>query len=103
MADAAKKKKPTHTAFAMKRLGRRFVRWLEIGSGRQNADGSFQAFLDRTPLGGWTGAVYFAPIGSPPPEPPPERTAQTAGDDEEQQTLFSGDDAAEPEPSQDQD
>jgi hypothetical protein len=64
---------PTHTAFAMKRLGRKFVRWLEVGTGRQNPDGSFQAFIDRTPIGGWTGAVYFAPIGSKPPEPPQDR------------------------------
>jgi hypothetical protein len=84
MADAPKKK-PTHTAYAMKRLGRKFVRWLEVGTGRHNQDGSFQAFLDRTPIGGWTGAVYFAPIGSPPPEPPPERRApqDATGDDEE--------------------
>jgi hypothetical protein len=70
---AEQKKKPTHTAYAMKRIGRKFVRWLEVGTGRQNEDGSFQGFIDRTPIGGWTGAVYFAPIGSLPPLPPPDR------------------------------
>jgi hypothetical protein len=77
MADAAGKK-PTHTAFALKREGKRqqFRRWLEIGIGWQREDGSFQGFLDRTPIGGWTGFVHFAPVDQGPPPLPPERPAQ---------------------------
>ena len=70
---AGDRKPPTHTARALKRVGRRFTRWLEVGTGRQGEDGSFTAYLDRTPLGGWTGYVHFAPIGQEPPPLPPER------------------------------
>jgi len=88
--DNNKNPKPaTHTAFALKREGRRqqFRRWLEIGSGRMGEDGSFTGYLDRTPLGGWTGYVFFAPIGAEPPPLPetkPQRPGQTddEGDDE---------------------
>jgi len=70
MADEDKKPKPpTHTAFALKREGprMRYRRWLEIGTGRCGEDGSFTAYLDRTPLGGWTGYVHFVPVGKEPP------------------------------------
>jgi hypothetical protein len=84
MAD--ERKPPTYTARALKRVGRRFVRWLEVGTGRQGEDGSFTAYLDRTPIGGWTGYVHFAPIGTAPPALPPERPGkpqQPADGDEE--------------------
>jgi hypothetical protein len=42
---------PTHTAFAFKREGRRFGRWLEIGVARAEAGGSIRVFLDRLPIG----------------------------------------------------
>ena len=81
MADATDKK-PTHTAFALKREGRRqqHRRWLEIGIGWQREDGSFQGFLDRTPLGGWTGFVHFEPSGRGAPPLPPERPAPRPGE-----------------------
>ena len=50
MADATKAR--THTAFALKREGKRFGRWLEIGVARAEKDGSIRVFLDRTPIGG---------------------------------------------------
>jgi hypothetical protein len=28
----------------------------------QRENGSFQAFIDRTPLGGWTGFIHFEPV-----------------------------------------
>jgi hypothetical protein len=28
----------------------------------QRENGSFQGFLDRTPIGGWTGFVHFEPV-----------------------------------------
>jgi hypothetical protein len=77
MADAAGKK-PTHTAFAMKRFGPRqkFRKWLDIGVAWQRENGSFQAFLDRTPLGGWTGFIHFEPVENGVPPLPPERPAE---------------------------
>ena len=53
----------------------RFGRWLEIGTGRDDKDGTVHVFLDRMPIGGFTGYVCLAPIGKTPPvtEPHPER------------------------------
>jgi hypothetical protein len=80
MADS---KTPTHTAFAMKRLSKtRFV-WLEIGNGRQDSNGAFHGFIDRMPVGGFTGYVYFAPVGETPPDPEPERPVQRADEEED--------------------
>jgi hypothetical protein len=74
-------KESTHTAYALKREGRRHGRWLEIGTGRQDADGVIHVFLDRTPLGGFNGYVYLAPIGSQPPISEPERPAEVSDSD----------------------
>jgi len=35
------------------------------------------------PIGGFTGYVYFAPIGEEPPEPKPERLDDAGSGDEE--------------------
>jgi hypothetical protein len=74
---------PTHTAFALKREGKRHGRWLEIGTARQDSTGVIHAFLDRTPIGGFNGYVYFAPIGIAPPLPEPERPAHPSAEDED--------------------
>jgi|HubBroStandDraft_6_1064221.scaffolds.fasta_scaffold411706_2 hypothetical protein len=70
-------KAPTHTAFALKREGKRHSRWLEIGKGRLDRDNVIHVFLDRTPIGGFNGYVYLSPNGlkPPDPEPQPERPA----------------------------
>jgi hypothetical protein len=85
MADTAKP--PTHKAYAYRREGRRmrFGRWLEIGTGRDDEDGAVHVFLDRMPIGGFTGYVYLAPIGTKPPitEPHPERPDPLDGDGSE--------------------
>lgn len=76
---------PTHTAYALKREGKRSARWLEIGKGRYDPHtGAFHGFLDRTPIGGFNGYVYFSPNGVNPPEPelPPQRP-DSPGEDEE--------------------
>jgi hypothetical protein len=75
---------PTHTAFAFKREGRKFGRWLEIGVARAEAGGSIRVFLDRLPIGGFSGGVLLSPIGTVPPlpEPPPRRPGQAEEDDE---------------------
>jgi len=80
MADS---KAPTHTAFALKREGRKYGRWLEIGSGRQESNGVFHGILDRLPVGGFSGYVYFAPVGTEPPPPEPERPARTDANEED--------------------
>ncbi len=73
-------KAPTHSAFTRKRLGKRHFTWLEIGNGRLDTDGTFHGFLDRTPIGGFDGYVYFAPIGTTPPdvEPQPDRPGENS-------------------------
>ncbi len=80
MADS---KEPTHTAFALKREGKRHGRWLEVGKARQDNAGVIHLFLDRTPIGGFNGYVYVAPIGSQPPDPEPARPAQSSDEEED--------------------
>lgn len=86
MAENNKNKAPTHTAFAFKREGRKFGRWLEIGVARAEGDGPpvpIRLFLDRLPIGGFTGGVLLSPIGTVPPvpEPPPRRPGEADEDD----------------------
>ena len=76
-------KAPTHTAFALKREGKKYGRWLEIGTARQDDTGIIHVFLDRTPIGGFNGYAYLAPIGAQPPLPEPERPAQPSAEDED--------------------
>jgi len=72
----------THTAYTMQRIGKKLGRWLEVGSGRIDADG-IHVFLDRTPVGGFTGYVRLITQGSPPPEPKPQRPSPGTAEDEE--------------------
>ncbi len=83
---AATIKDRTHTAFTMRREGKRFGRWLEIGSARIDQEGAAaHVFLDRLPVGGFTGYVYLAPTGEQPPplEPEPRRPALPSDEEEE--------------------
>lgn len=75
-------KDPTHTAYARQRRGKAFGPWLEIGIGRLDSNGVFHGILDRTPIGGLNGYVYFAPLGEGPPQPEPARPAPTFEDEE---------------------
>jgi hypothetical protein len=79
MADS---KAPTHTVFALKRENKKYGRWLEIGTARQESTGVIHLFLDRTPIGGFNGYAYLAPIGTQPALPEPERPAQVSEDDD---------------------
>jgi len=85
---------PTHTAFTVKREGRRLklLRWLEVGAGRLDQNGVVHVFLDRLPVGGFTGYVYLAPAGSPPPssDPQPLRPGETGDDDDESDDVKHG-------------
>jgi hypothetical protein len=79
-------KPPTHKAFAFLREGKkmRFGRWLEIGTGRTDPDGTVHVFMDRTPIGGFSGYVLMKPNGSEPPavQPRPERPGDAATDED---------------------
>lgn len=76
-------KAPTHIAFALKRENKRYGHWLEIGKARQESTGIIHLFLDRTPIGGFNGYAYLAPVGARPPLPEPERPVQASGEEED--------------------
>jgi hypothetical protein len=63
---------PTHTAYALRREGKRLSRWLEIGKAHLEAESRIiHVAIDRTPVGGFNGYVYLSPVGVKPPEPEP--------------------------------
>lgn len=69
---------PTHTAYALKRQGRR-ARWLEIGVASVHSDGDgFDVLLDRMPIGGFTGHVLVRIKNAKPPEMPDDEESNTA-------------------------
>jgi len=79
----------THTAFIFKREGKKPTqgRWLECGMGRIERDGKVNVYLDRLPVGGFSGRVHLVKTGDKPPASEPERPARHAdnhdgGDDE---------------------
>jgi hypothetical protein len=80
-------KAPTHIAYALRRLSKTRSIWLEIGKGRLDTNGVFHGFLDRTVIGGFSGYVYFAPIGTEPPLPEPARPAQSGNDAEPEDEI----------------
>lgn len=65
---------PTHTAFALRKIGERHGRSLEIGTAAGQRPAS-SIFLDRTPIGGFNGYAYLSPKGVRPPDPQPEPCA----------------------------
>ena len=70
---------PTHIAHALRKESRSRSRYIEIGHARIEKDGDIHhVFLDRLPIGGFTGHVFLSPIGVKLPEPQPERPG---GDD----------------------
>lgn len=82
MADATKAS--TQTAYALRREGKKFGRWLEVGSARAEPDGTIRVLIDRTPTGGFNGYVHLCPIGTeppPPPQPKPQQPATAAGEE----------------------
>jgi hypothetical protein len=59
---------PTHRAYAFKRTGKKHGRLYECGTARIEADTNLiHVYLDRVPLGGWTGYLMVRPKDSPPP------------------------------------
>ena len=78
MADAAKPH--THTAYAYQRKGKKFGHLLEVGTGRIDADRNIvHVFMNRQPIGGYTGYVVLAPVGMKPP--PAQLQPQRPDDD----------------------
>jgi hypothetical protein len=49
-----------------------------------DSNGAFYGFIDRLPVGVFTGYVYFAPIGETPPdpEPQPQRPAEPSEEED---------------------
>jgi hypothetical protein len=74
----------THIAWAIKREGKKFGRWLEVGNGRLDAERNcVHVFMDRLPIGGFTGYVLLSPIGEIPPVPEPQPRRPEQPDDED--------------------
>jgi hypothetical protein len=84
MADNSKAR--THTAWGFRREGKKFGRLLEIGTGRIDAErNEAHLYLDRLPLGSFSGFVLLAPAGEKPPIPEakPQRPGHTDDDEDE--------------------
>ena len=87
MSRPADDKARTHSAYAFKRETRVSGKWLDIGEARLEIDTTRvpdhlrplvpqllglmrgHVFLDRTPIGGFSGHVFITPIGEKPPVP----------------------------------
>ena len=70
---------PTHAAYALRRESRQRSRYIEIGHARiEKAGDVHHVFLERLPIGGFTGHVFLSPIGVKPadPAPHPERPGE---------------------------
>jgi hypothetical protein len=78
------KQPPTHSAYALRRESRHRSRFIEIGhaSIKGTPNGVHHVFLDRLPIGGFTGHITLSPVGvkPPDPEPHPDRPADDEGD-----------------------
>ena len=89
MAENTNEKPRTHTAWAIQQQRVRrltIMRALEVGEGRVDAEGA-HLFLDRMPLGGFSGYIKLLPKGVKPSTPPPTPSRPDEGDDEENSAL----------------
>ena len=77
----ADKKAPTHIAYTLKRESRTLSRYIEIGAARIDKHGDIHnVYLDRLPVGGFTGQITLSPVNSKPPAPPePQRPGEDEG------------------------
>jgi hypothetical protein len=105
---------PPYLAWGLyrERIGRSWaMEWRELGPVFTHADGSGgYGHFKSLPTGGWNHRFTFRRYGEgPPPLPvlrgaPKQQQHQPPTDEpDDEQPFLSGDDAAEPEPSQDQD
>ena len=81
----AEKGPPTHTAYALKRENRTVFRWLEIGMARieSHGIGYHDIYVDRLPVGGWTGHIHLSPIGAKPDDPATQQPARPSDGEED--------------------
>jgi hypothetical protein len=72
----------THTAYIFKREGKKPSqgRWLECGVARVEIDGKINCYLDRLPVGGFSGKIHMVKIGDHAPLAEPLRPH--GGDDD---------------------
>lgn len=73
----------THTAYALKVLGKRHRRYIPIGGACVEANGEIRVYLDTLPIGGFNGFLHLLPEGTPPPDAMPQRPGANAESDEE--------------------
>jgi hypothetical protein len=71
----ADKHPQTHDAYALRRESRLRSRWIEVGHASVDTSSAtvHHVFLDRVPIGGFTGHIYLSPKGVKPPDPEPHR------------------------------
>src|SRR3974390_1585422 len=89
------RKSPTHRAYTLKRETRAVSRYIEIGHAHirrvgdnaedDQGDNVHHIFIDRLPVGGFTGHIFLSPVDQKPPNPPtaperPERAMANRGD-----------------------
>jgi len=77
----AETKPPTHTAYTLKRETRVRSRYIEIGHAHVATEPGnvHHVFIDRLPVGGWTGHVFLSPVNVQPPDPQPEPERPATG------------------------
>ena len=86
MTDAPR---PTHTAYALKTLGKRHRRYIAIGAAlHDEASGEIKVYLDTLPIGGFNGFLHLLPEGMNPPDVKPPRPAATSESDDEDSDDF---------------
>jgi hypothetical protein len=70
----------THTAYAFQRNGRKSGRLLEVGPARIDRECDVvHLFMNRQPIGGYTGYVVLYPIGQQPPSVAVDESADAEG------------------------
>lgn len=63
-------KTPTHDAYALRKESKHRSRYIEIGHAHIGKSGDVHhIFLDRLPIGGFTGHVFLSPKGVKPADP----------------------------------
>lgn len=76
----------THYAYVERREGREVSRLIEIGTARIEKDGAggHDVYLDRLPIGGFSGHIHLLPIGVKPSDPQSQakRPGQVSADEE---------------------
>ena len=70
----------THTAYALKVLGKRHRRYIAVGGARVETSGEIRVYLDTLPIGGFNGFLHLLPEGMPPPDVNPQRPAAASDD-----------------------